>query len=235
MSAGKCLRASAASTAFSAERGRSSGHCETADGVMPSSLAALVTVPPRSRSASVLLIVMRPKISTLIANEKPANVFSRLNSWMTSLQDRIEDLMATMSWTHSDLVRISGASSSVVSQWRGKGTKTIKSIGAMEAATRLAAASGFSALWLAKGVGPRLMSEGEVLRPPIVSEPPKAYLTPADVLSHLGSLLQAVPEDMRGAAADLLAGMARTGGDPGRQAVLVQLLTAPSSKREAAA
>lgn len=62
--------------------------------------------------------------------------------------------MRELSWEHADLVRISGQSSSVVSQWLGKGSKVIKTIGKHEAAQALAHASGYSALWIAKGIGP---------------------------------------------------------------------------------
>ena len=58
-----------------------------------------------------------------------------------------------MQWDHADLVRASGESSSVVSQWLGKGSKPINTIGKIETAIRLERATGFSALWLAKGVG----------------------------------------------------------------------------------
>jgi hypothetical protein len=71
------------------------------------------------------------------------------------LQERLLFLMREMNWERSDLVRISGQSSSVVSQWLGKGSKTIKSINKQEAAEALARASGFSSLWIAKGTGPQ--------------------------------------------------------------------------------
>lgn len=66
------------------------------------------------------------------------------------------EIMAAKNWEHADVVRISGQSSSVVSQWRGKASKIIKSIGKMEAAMALAEASGYEALWIAEGVGPKL-------------------------------------------------------------------------------
>lgn len=74
---------------------------------------------------------------------------------MSKLKDRIEELMATMKWEPSDVVKIAGVSSSAVSQWRGKGSKIIHSIGDIKAAEKLEAASGFNALWIAKGEGPK--------------------------------------------------------------------------------
>ena len=74
---------------------------------------------------------------------------------MPTLQDRLQEIMDAMQWSHGDLVRVSGQSSSAVSQWRGKSSKLIKSIGNMEAAQRIEAASGYCALWVAKGKGPK--------------------------------------------------------------------------------
>lgn len=67
--------------------------------------------------------------------------------------------MAAKGWEHADLVKHSGESSSVVSQWLGKGSKEIKSIGKLEAALNIEAASGYSALWVAKGKGPKMAGE----------------------------------------------------------------------------
>lgn len=54
-----------------------------------------------------------------------------------------------------DLIRISGQSQSVVSQWLGKSSKLIKSIGKIEAAQALGRASGYESVWIAKGLGPK--------------------------------------------------------------------------------
>lgn len=75
-----------------------------------------------------------------------------------TLKDRLEELMEAMSWEYADLVRESGQSRSVVSQWLGRGSKAIHSIGKMEAAERLEHATGYCALWIAKGVGPKLIA-----------------------------------------------------------------------------
>jgi len=77
---------------------------------------------------------------------------------MSTLKDRLEEFMAETGWdeakirdTVADVV-----SRSAVSQWLGKSSKIIHTIGNMEAAIYLERASGYSALWLAKGVGPKL-------------------------------------------------------------------------------
>lgn len=79
---------------------------------------------------------------------------------MNTLQERIAEVMSTMSWEHGDLMRVSGQSSAVVSQWRGTGNgKQTKTIGKLEAAQAIERESGFCALWVAKGMGPkRLMN-----------------------------------------------------------------------------
>lgn len=99
----------------------------------------------------------QPSVSALTSAFKPANRISWLNSCSmgTSLQDRLAEVMAATGWAHADLMRVTGQSSSVVSQWLGKGSKIIQSIGKMEAAEAIERAAGFSALWVAKGIGPK--------------------------------------------------------------------------------
>ena len=91
--------------------------------------------------------------STLSIDCKPVCLAGLNNYAMSTLKDRLEEVMAAMSWRNKDVERISGQSSSVVSQWLGGGSKLIKSIGKMEAAEKLGAASGYSPLWIATGVG----------------------------------------------------------------------------------
>lgn len=90
-----------------------------------------------------------------------------------TLVERLKIVMDAMKWTHADLVRVSGQSSSVVSQWLGKSSKIIKTIGKLEAAEAIEQASGFCALWIAKGIGPQRVS------PPHVAEPPAPYGSPS--------------------------------------------------------
>lgn len=95
-------------------------------------------------------------VSRLMAECKPANQFSWLNQVvMATLTQRLEEVMRAMRWEHADLVRVSGQSSSVVSQWLGKGSKEIKKIGKMDAALKIEAESGYAALWVATGQGPK--------------------------------------------------------------------------------
>ncbi len=53
------------------------------------------------------------------------------------------------------MAKAAGVTPSAVYQWLGHGSKPINSIGDIEAAMRLAAATGFCALWIAKGKGPK--------------------------------------------------------------------------------
>ena len=64
--------------------------------------------------------------------------------------------MAAKGWAYPDLVRHSGESRSVVSQWLGRSSKLIRTIGKMQAAERLEEASGYAALWIAKGAGQKM-------------------------------------------------------------------------------
>jgi SOS-response transcriptional repressor LexA len=79
---------------------------------------------------------------------------------MNTLQERLQEVMSAKAWGYRDLLRVSGESSSVVSQWLGRGSKIIKSIGKMEAAERIEQNSGFSALWIARGIGSKFALSG---------------------------------------------------------------------------
>lgn len=79
---------------------------------------------------------------------------------MKTLTERITELMQEMKWDVDKVADVAGVSSSAVYQWLGGGSKIIKSIGSIESAQRLQKASGFSALWLAKGSGPRKVDTG---------------------------------------------------------------------------
>jgi len=81
-------------------------------------------------------------------------------------------MMRAKNWSHADVMRVSGQSSSTVSQWMGKGSKVIHTIGKIEAAQRLEAESGFAALWLAKGEGPKMAPPSAKADPlhPIVAQ-----------------------------------------------------------------
>lgn len=78
---------------------------------------------------------------------------------MKNLKARIDELMAAKGWTVTQVANAAGVSRSAVSQWRGSGSKEIFTIGRIDVAERLGAASGFSALWLARGEGPKLASD----------------------------------------------------------------------------
>lgn len=75
---------------------------------------------------------------------------TRKLSYMTTLQDRIAKLMAETGKTVGELADIAGVSSSAVTQWKDGPTKSLKTA----PATKLAAATGFNAMWIATGVGP---------------------------------------------------------------------------------
>ena len=114
-----------------------------------------------------------------------------------TLIQRLAEVMQAKDWTHADLMRVSGQSSSVVSQWLGKGTKTIHTIGKLEAAERLEAETGFSALWIAKGIGPKMATPKPAPTPTPIGLPsvlPPAYEQRARQLDaqRLGAFIYAV-------------------------------------------
>jgi len=76
------------------------------------------------------------------------------------LQVRLEEVMTALGWSQSELVQHSGASRSVVAQWLGqvgRGGHAIGKIANVEVALALQEASGYSAVWLALGKGPKKM------------------------------------------------------------------------------
>ena len=154
--------------------------------------------------------------------DKPTNHVSCLNTAMATLKERLEEVMKACSWEHADVVRISRQSSSAVSQWLGKGSKEIKTIGKLEAAIYLERQSGYSALWIAKGIGPKLAERpgGTVLQ---LAEGPGPWQSPS-LLEQVGMLLAAVPLDRRRAVADTLRGWAEEGGADHYRLMLETLL-----------
>lgn len=150
---------------------------------------------------------------------------------MATLQQRLEEVMRAKNWDHADVMRVSGQSSSVVSQWLGKGSKDIKEIGKLEAAIYLERASGYSALWIAKGLGPKHTT----VAPAAAREPAARYDTTGQTLVQLGRLLAAVPPSHREAVAANLAGWARDGGAEHWRAAMAGLLSDIDSKRVAQA
>jgi hypothetical protein len=154
---------------------------------------------------------------------------------MTTLKERLEEVMRSMGWEHADLVRVSQQSSSVVSQWLGKGSKEIKSIGKLDAAIYIERASGFSALWVAKGIGPMRAAAAAhasaLANGSIAAEAAAPPYAADQVLERMGMLLAAAPDANRHALADVLRGWALDAGADDRRHVLLALLT-PLEKRQ---
>lgn len=155
---------------------------------------------------------------------------------MSTLTDRLQEVMTHMGWEHQDLMRASRQSSSVVSQWLGKTNKPIKTIGKLEAAIHLERATGYSALWLAKGLGPKHVHAAPTggRSPLIAADVGPGMYSPSEVLEQMRQLLLKVPRPMRGAFADVLAGWAASGGTDDRAPALLALLTAPDKQQRAA-
>jgi hypothetical protein len=151
---------------------------------------------------------------------------------MPNLEDRLREVMQANKWEHDDVVRISGQTSSVVSQWLGKGSKEIKRIARVSAAVSLAQASGYSATWIAEGTGPRRMPSSAVN---LHVNEPKASYGSADLLDQLEQTLQQLPHDKREAVALLLAGWAREGGAAHYKSAVKPLLSTEAVPRKRSA
>lgn len=165
--------------------------------------------------------------------DKHAHQISALNDGVSDLQTRLAEVMTAMRWEHADLVRVSKQSSSVVSQWLGKGSKSkiIKSIGKMEAAENIERASGFAALWVAKGLGPKRITPPA----PAVSlarSPIGTYSALEQTLADLAKLISEAPVEHRHAIASNLSGMALDGGASHWLLALLPLLTPAPEKQQ---
>jgi hypothetical protein len=77
----------------------------------------------------------------------------------TPLASRLKEVMDRCTWTAADVQQHSGASRSLVAQWLGKAARPVQTIGNVKAAVQLQEASGFSAVWLAIGEGPKMAAE----------------------------------------------------------------------------
>lgn len=75
---------------------------------------------------------------------------------MSTLIERLKEVMAAKGWDNPQQVaEVAGVTRSAAAQWLGQGSKIIHSIGDMQAAENLEQATGFKALWIAKGTGPK--------------------------------------------------------------------------------
>ena len=78
-------------------------------------------------------------------------------AFMPTLQERIAEVMSTTSLSVGEIAEIAGVSSSAVTQWKDGPTKSVKT----GPATKLAAKTGYSALWIGEGEGPMRPGAGE--------------------------------------------------------------------------
>lgn len=70
---------------------------------------------------------------------------------MSTLQERIAEIMQSTGMTVGELSDVAGVSSSAVTQWKDGPTKTLKAA----PAAKLSSMTGYSALWIAEGIGPK--------------------------------------------------------------------------------
>lgn len=74
---------------------------------------------------------------------------------MSTLKDRILEIQKKMDWSDAKMAAAAGVSRSAVAQWAGKGSKIIHTISDVEAVLNIERETGYSALWIAKGKGPK--------------------------------------------------------------------------------
>lgn len=74
---------------------------------------------------------------------------------MSTLEERIQEMMDVTKLTVPEIAGIAGVTPSAVSQWLGQSARPTKTI-SLEPALLLERKTGFSALWLSKGKGPKM-------------------------------------------------------------------------------
>lgn len=135
-----------------------------------------------------MLALLQTKSSTLTSEAGKL-------AYMTTLQDRIAELMAVTKLTVGELADAAGVSSSAATQWKDGPTKTLKAA----PAAKLSARTGFSALWLSSGEGPKMVPDGAPL--PLASNvadaPALASSRLAPVVGHVKGGTDGYLEEMQ--------------------------------------
>lgn len=81
---------------------------------------------------------------------------------MSTLIERMNEVMASKGWDNPQQVAdVADVTRSAAAQWIGQGSKIIHTIGKMQAAENLERETGFKALWIAKGIGPKYVESND--------------------------------------------------------------------------
>ena len=94
--------------------------------------------------------IEQPDVDDLASNEGMAVI---------PLKERVVEVMSAMGWTPKEFMRKAKISPSVMSQWK---SGEILSIGKVDTALRLQQETGFAAIWLAVGTGPKMANTSEL-------------------------------------------------------------------------
>ena len=114
---------------------------------------------------------------------------------MATLQERIAELMAATGLTVGGMADIAGVSSSAVTQWKDGPTKSLKT----GPATKLANATGFSAMWIATGEGPKQLPPGAAPPAPsnVAAAPALSTSRLVPVVGHVKGGIDGFLEEMQ--------------------------------------
>jgi len=118
----------------------------------------------------------------------------------------MKELEAEFGLTVGQIATLCGVSSSAVSQWFGSGKKPITEIGSVRAAVRLERRTGWSALWIAYGEGPKIIGAAASVL--------SGALPLVAALSTLAATLDELSEDQRTAVAERLKALATAPDSP---------------------
>lgn len=148
---------------------------------------------------------------------------------MTTLQERIAELMQATGLTVGEMAEIAGVTSPAVSQWVSGPTKTLKT----GPATKLADRTGFRAQWIANGEGPkRETAANDAGAPPAAAR--GDLITLEQAIRAIDAALEPLGGDDRLEAANILANLAKPGRASSVALMFSGSIAALSSKRRAA-
>lgn len=114
---------------------------------------------------------------------------------MQTLQERIAELMDATGLTVGGMAEIAGVTSSAATQWKDGPTKSLKT----GPATKLASATGFSAMWIATGEGPKKLSQGSAAPAPsnVADAPALSPSRLVPVVGHVKGGMDGFLEEMQ--------------------------------------
>jgi phage repressor protein C with HTH and peptisase S24 domain len=133
-----------------------------------------------------MLALLHKQSSTLTAH------FGKL-TYMPTLQDRIAEIMESSQLSVGKLAEIAEVTSSAATQWKDGPTKSLKT----GPASKLAAKTGFSAMWIATGEGPKYLAPSAPTPSNVAEAPALMPSRRVPVVGHVKGGMDGFLEEMQ--------------------------------------